>query len=130
MKRFTIAILALFYLSAASGATVHLHYCMGKLVNLELWQSEKKECSNCGMEKNNTGDDCCKDEHHQLKIKADQKTAPQLIEPFSSKAGLPVQLFQGAAPLVSVTLARLPFSHAPPEHSVTDLYLRHCIFRI
>jgi hypothetical protein len=49
------------------GATIHMHFCTDKLVGWSLWYSDKdKKCSDCGMkEKKN---DCCKDEHKQVKL--------------------------------------------------------------
>ena len=36
MKKLLITILALVYLTVSSGATVNLHYCMGKLMSWDL----------------------------------------------------------------------------------------------
>src|SRR5688572_30125687 len=100
MKKLVVTILAFLYLSASVGATVHLHYCMDKLVNVGLWHKEEKQCGKCGMEKsdeNNKG--CCKDEHKQVKLENDHKgtSAYQLTEWISI---LPVSFFE----LLHITL--------------------------
>lgn len=51
MKKFLVAILALLYLTTSTGATVHMHYCMGKLIDWGFTHSKKDSCENCGMSK-------------------------------------------------------------------------------
>ena len=51
MKKFITAILAVLYLGTSSGATIHMHYCMGKLADWGLGHQNSKTCGNCGMEK-------------------------------------------------------------------------------
>ena len=64
MKKFVTAILAVLYLGTSTGATVHMHYCMGKLADWGLGHNKSKTCGNCGMEKSEEKDNgCCKDEH-------------------------------------------------------------------
>ena len=65
------------------GATIHLHYCMGKLTSWGLINHENKNCERCGMVKNATAShsmvakmDCCRDEHKQIKTDKDQKLFP------------------------------------------------------
>ena len=68
MKKFFAAILAILYFATTTGATVHLHYCMDKLVEQSLWHSEKDQCSKCGMDKSLEKKGCCKDEYKQVKV--------------------------------------------------------------
>ena len=83
MKKVLAAILAFVYLSSSMGATIHLHYCMGKLASWGLINHENKNCEGCGMVKNTTAShsmaakmDCCRDEHKQIKTDKDQKLFP------------------------------------------------------
>lgn len=110
------------------GATVHLHYCMEKFVGWSFWHDEKdNECGKCGMTEKKGG--CCKDEHKQIKIEADQQkrcvaeypqfvTAPALVTPFAT------YIFKATA---------LPYynslSNAPP-HIPKRLHLLNCVFLI
>src|SRR5258708_39522872 len=75
MKKFFVFILSLVYLTASTGATVHMHYCMGKLVEWGLQQDPKKKdkCSKCGMKNLANKKGCCKDEQKHIQIEKDQK---------------------------------------------------------
>ena len=80
MKKLLATILAFVYLSTSMGATIHLHYCMGKLASWGLINHESKNCGQCGMIKKTPASqsmtakmDCCRDEHKQIKTDNDQK---------------------------------------------------------
>ena len=126
MKKFIITILALAYFVSSAGATIHLHYCMDKLVNWSLSEKPANNCEKCGMEKDGV---CCKDEHHFIKSSTDQKTAESDIHLFQASAI--------AAPNPFITHSELYFSqkakhttgHAPPNSGV-DIHIRNCVFRI
>lgn len=78
MKRFAAAILAVLYISTSAGATVHLHYCMGKLADWSLGQKESKTCGNCGMKTNEAKEKgCCNDENKFLKTILTRKRQKQ-----------------------------------------------------
>src|SRR5450432_3882623 len=83
MKKVLATILAFVYLSSSMGATIHLHYCMGKLASWGLIDHESKSCAQCGMTKRSPASqcmaakmNCCKDEHKQIKTDKDQKLSP------------------------------------------------------
>ena len=83
MKKVLATILAFVYLSTSMGATIHLHYCMGKLASWGLIDHDSKNCTKCGMVKKTPGShfmaakmDCCRDEHKQIKTDKDQKLFP------------------------------------------------------
>jgi len=52
-----------------------MHYCMGKLAEVQLWHNDNtKKCSKCGNEQGKTcSRDCCKDEHKTVKLEKDQE---------------------------------------------------------
>jgi hypothetical protein len=50
VKKFLVAILSIIYLTTTTGFTLNMHYCMGKLVDLEQ-RANTGKCSNCGMDK-------------------------------------------------------------------------------
>lgn len=132
MKRIVTAILAVFYLSTSMGATIHLHYCMGKLVDWGLWQAPGKTCSKCGMEKSvkTLKDGCCKDENKQLKTEKDQKLTEASFNLIHSISAAPLasQIELPAINISSVTETN-PISHAPPRSQVA-IHLRNCVFLI
>jgi len=83
MKKVLATILAFVYLSTSMGATIHLHYCMGKLASWGLIDHESKNCAQCGMFKKTSSSQCmaakmgcCRDEHKQIKTDKDQKLFP------------------------------------------------------
>lgn len=52
---------------SATGATVHLHYCMGELMSAGFIHKDEDKCSKCGMKKEARKKGCCKDEHKTIK---------------------------------------------------------------
>lgn len=132
MRKLLILIVAFLYLASASGATVHLHYCMGQLVEAGLWHGKQKTCKKCGMEKKaQKAKGCCKDEQKWVKLDEDQKLNKlqlQWLHVVANAAATPVPFFVMAAP--AAALQALPQSHAPPNASLQRLHLRHCVFLI
>ena len=132
MKKFIAAILAVLYLGTSTGATVHMHYCMGKLADWGLGHNKSKTCGNCGMEKSEEKDNgCCKDEHKFVKNDNGQKTTESFVSKFSLQViDLPVECFTSSEILVSSVTEKHPVSHAPPRSSGVAVYIRNCTFLI
>lgn len=137
MKRVLATILAFVYLSTSTGATLHFHYCMGKLVSWGLQDHESKRCELCGMSKQQAPKDsfhkknnCCKDEHAQMKTASDQKTTQ--TEWQFAKSVAEASTLQQLVPcmLVSSPAIRQPVANAPPLHDKVPVFLLHCHFRI
>ncbi|HEY4206556.1 MAG TPA: hypothetical protein VGM31_07085, partial [Puia sp.] len=105
MKKVLVTILAFLYLSTSMGATVHLHYCMGKLVGWGLLDNGGKACLSCGMLKQAAGDGCmvamkgcCHDEQKLIKNEKDQKpgqSSPELVKPVPVVLTLLFSIWQG-----------------------------------
>lgn len=133
MKKFIVSILAIFYLSTSMGATIHLHYCMGKLVDWGLGQTSSSKCSNCGMEKSHNSMDqgCCKDEFKQIKNDKDQKLTDNFAQ-FSKIVNevAPISFLSYSISLPVVSYKDTPNSNAPPRSSTTSLNIINCVFRI
>ncbi len=72
MKKVAIIFLLVIYGFSSIGATVHLHYCMGKFVDWSLTEAKEDKCDKCGM-KGKVKKGCCKDEHKHFKLKTDQQ---------------------------------------------------------
>ncbi len=130
MKKVLVTILAFTYLAVSSGATIHLHYCMGRLVGWDLGEHNKKQCDNCGMEKKeNKG--CCRDEHKTLQIEKDQKVTEAT---FQFIAHTPAVLTVTYADLPPVPVSSMTMgnaaTHAPPAAAGVPVFLRNCNFRI
>lgn len=132
MKRILVTILAIFYISTSTGATIHMHYCMGKLANSSLMHDDDTTCNKCGMkegdEKNNG---CCKDEHKFIKNDKDQKNASLMVFQFN----LFVQeCLTTTIPFVLISMQAVteeyPVSHAPPRTGKTPIYIQKRTFQI
>ncbi len=131
MKKLFVAILAILYMGTSIGATIELHYCMGKLVEWSLRYDDNATCSNCGMEKEpGLTNGCCKDEYKLLKIDKDQKLAFNYIR--LSRAITEIGLM-GCDSSVFPTLAsaaNFTKINAPPPDRYTPLIILNCFFRI
>jgi hypothetical protein len=132
MKKFLVAILAFLYISSSTGATVYMHYCMGRLAGAGLEHHSSKTCDKCGMEKaGQKGKGCCKDEHKFFKTQTDQDasiTICHLQHPVA--IALPVFFFEIPAAPVTNLATENPISHAPPPISSVAVYIRNCVFLI
>lgn len=138
MKKVLLTILAFIYLSTSMGATVHLHYCMGKLASWSLSNHESKQCAFCGMPKPSADkncvivrDNCCKDEQKQVKADQDQKAVQSEFQFF--------KLYPTASEVhhlvlydsrISSLAIEYPKTNAPPHFGKAPVFLFNCNFRI
>lgn len=128
MKKFIVAILAFSYLVTSIGATIHLHYCMDKLVTWTLSGSaEDDKCENCGMKKD---DNCCKDEKKVVKNTTDQKTTESPILNLEVFTALISSFVSYEIDSYSSISSGVNATHAPPIKGNQEIYLRNCVFRI
>lgn len=130
MKKFFASILILLYFASTSGATVYMHYCMGRLVDVTLQQSAKQTCSKCGMVKNpQSNKDCCKDKQQQVKIEKEHQKTETVFQPLVPIAPVTAYTEGPAVSIYSITEEN-PTSNAPPRSSGPALFKRNCVFRI
>ena len=132
MKKFLAVILAVLYISTSTGATLHMHYCMGKLADWSLGHTKTDTCGKCGMEKTENKDNgCCKDEHKFIKSETAQKTTELNLQMVQSLAtALPASYYEISAVTFSSITEESPTSNAPPRSIDTSIYKRNCVFRI
>lgn len=132
MKKVLTLILAILYMSSSTGATFHMHYCVGKLVEVKLWHKDVNKCSKCGNKENKKcGKNCCKDEHKTVKLEKDQKTgenAPRFMQ-FAALA-MPVSYVELPQVYTVSLLEEFPVSKAPPRSSKVHTHILNCTFRI
>src|SRR6188474_3384059 len=107
MKRILVSIFAVFYLASSVGATVHLHYCMDKLIDWSLLKSEGDKCGKCGMDKDGG---CCKDDNKFVKNNVDQKVAESSIQL--------IQIAAGATPTALIYPSEHYFSSLIQEYPI------------
>ena len=132
MKNFLVAIVALVYIGTSTGATLRLHYCMGKLADWGIGIDKSDACSKCGMAKTgiNPGG-CCNDENTIIKIATDQKNAESAFQQMQVIAvAVPVSFLQIPDAACTTITEENPVSNAPPRSSGTAIYIRNCTFLI
>jgi hypothetical protein len=132
MKKFIVCILAILYMGSSTGATVHMHYCMGKLVEQGLWHGKAKKCSKCGAKADSScKKKCCKDEHKLVKLDKDQKTTASAFQllAFTSLV-TPVNFIELPQAQVSSLTQEFPVNNAPPRSCKVQSYILLCTFRI
>lgn len=137
MNRIIAVLIAVCYLCASTGFTLHEHYCMGERVSTSLLeQPDAHKCEQCGMEKGKSRDGCCKDEHKVVKADGDATFSKAFLEhsPLPDAALPPLLAFTiaDAVPFRTATESISGKPHGPPgvlSHS-TPIYLRVRSFRI
>jgi hypothetical protein len=128
MKRFLVTILSILYMASATGAVVHVHYCMGKLIGASfVTHEEAHKCGRCGMEKSAKGNGCCKDDYKIIKA-GDQHLFAKTI--LNNTIEQPVTFI----PLVSFYITQslnwqtadslAAINAPPPEWSACPIYLQ------
>lgn len=129
MKKFLLIILAIVYISSSTGASIHMHYCMGKLTDFGLTKNTSKICSKCGMEE--TGNGCCRHEVKFVKNDSDQKAAEPIFQFIQLISIVPHPFFKEAPSynFPALTLVS-PINHEPPRDSGIAFYIRNCVFLI
>lgn len=129
MRRFLFTIAVIVYGLSSMGWVLDIHYCMGKVEAVHLFEKEKTSCSTCGMSAEES-EGCCHDEDALVMLIQDQKTPVTLHFNFEP----PVI----SLPSIRSLLNELSFtqqidiaytSNAPPEKN-TPLFLRNRVFRI
>lgn len=132
MKKFLVTIVAFLYLASTTGATVHLHFCMGKLVERSFVHTEEDACSKCGMDKSGQSKNgCCKDEQAQVKIENDHFKSTTSFKALQLAEVILPHSFTGFTPVsFSSITEEHPVSKAPPRTGEIAIYKRICVFRI
>ncbi|MGB4397895.1 MAG: hypothetical protein WBJ10_00900 [Daejeonella sp.] len=130
MKKFIVTILAVFYLGVASGATMHFHYCMGTLIDLGLVSEKSKDCSNCGMEAEES-EKCCTKESKQVQVDEAQRLNDNPFQFKTFTEDLSWNRFSFLPEFYPVSLIEeKPLANAPPVKDNTPVFIRNCNFRI
>lgn len=138
MKKVLTTILAFIYLSSSMGATIHLHYCMGKLASWGLIDHESKICAKCGMIKKTPASqsisfktDCCRDEHKQIKTNNDQKLLPSEFFKYNNLSQVIALNEPAVRSLKAFSVAiEFPNTNAPPLFDKLPLFVFYRNFRL
>ena len=133
MKKIIFTLLTFFYLGTSSGFAVHLHYCMGMLVETSLVENTLDDCGNCGMERSLTDDNgCCSEEYQQLKVdnKKDEESFRLNVLKGMDTTLLPAFFELPIFLQLANSAADYPLVNSPPKAAKVPVYLRNCVFRI
>ena len=128
VKKLSIIFLLFIYGITIVGATIHVHYCMNRLISWGIGQSKEAICSTCGMEKMKSSG-CCKDEQKQVKT---EKEHPRALIP--SEVSKSFCIIEEAYPVYNFNYQRevrisQNISKAPPGNS-PPLYILNQVYRI
>ncbi|PWJ58663.1 hypothetical protein CLV98_10328 [Dyadobacter jejuensis] len=133
MKKILAILLVFFYLGTTSGFSLHMHYCMGELIDLGLTKSDFEHCGNCGMEKSHsTKSGCCKEE--SKKIQTDD-ASPGVDAGFNTLLLSPAVLEMKILPPFTLTTVLspqkdYPVGPAPPRSKPIRVYKLNCTYLI
>lgn len=134
-----MTIVALVYLTSSVGATVHLHYCMDRLVALDLSEKNNKnrDCSYCGMAPTSGNQHCgmqsagcCKDELKQVKLEGDQKVAESSFLLLCTHDEITPLVADFSVRRIAALAEKYLVTNAHPRSGNISLFILNCIFRI
>lgn len=128
MKKAVIAILAILYVTVASGVVVNVHYCMGRIASVEYGYDDHDVCGKCGMSGEKKG--CCHTEYKLVKLQDEHRLVQASVSFPELPAIVPVQTSFLQQPLSGVEACLSLSYHSPPDFRLNIVYLRNSVFRI
>ena len=129
MKKTLVAILLIIYTFAASGASVDLHYCMGKLTGWDFDYTSKGDCYNCGMQ-TRPDKGCCDNKQIHSKVDKDQQAAYNNISFANDNFAIVPHYTIADDVFINRNTITHHSIHAPPLINDNPTYLLNCNFRI
>lgn len=128
MKKLLVILLLIVYGTASFGATVHIHYCCGKLKKVDFTPPKENSCKS-GKAHMMGSKPCCDNKQVELKIKSEQDASKVFHASFYVDAIQAVHRnYFVLAPLQNKNL--LPEVFAPPPIASNPLFILNCVFRI
>lgn len=130
MKKCLVTIIAVLYLTVSTGATIHMHYCMGKMVAWGLWRTQDKDaCVTCNMDKKKG---CCEDKKQRVKIESNHNLQSLAFYHFKAIADLPQHNWTALTVIkhVSPIIINFPITNSPPGLNKTAIHISNCVFLI
>ena len=119
------------------GATVHFHYCMGRLVGWDLIAKDSRDCMSCGMAKERATmgcsvgmKNCCHDENKHFQNDRAQKPAQGWMDLNMAPVLLALPVPGWNMPVVFTPVMAHPVANGPPLADRIPIFLRNCTFRI
>lgn len=128
MKKLFILLLASFYLIIASGLTVSLHYCGGKLKKISFF-TVNDEAGCCGTKEKSK--DCCHEKTAFIKVNSNHFSNSNLqIDLCNIKCTDAVVLYQFFELNCKNTKFIVSNYHSPPVLYDNPIYLKHRVLII
>jgi hypothetical protein len=126
MNKTVAFILAFMYLGLTSGLAVNIHYCMGKIADVQLDAYKGTSCE-CDKGKKMP---CCNHQYEVVKVNDEHQQAAAEISIKTPEITL--HTFDNLIALLSLpqTQQEIKAAYAPPLLSPPDIYIQHCVFRI
>lgn len=129
MKKVLATILTLIYFVASTGATVNIHYCMGKPQSMDLGHplSKKEVCHKCGMT-NKKG--CCEEKQQVVKLEK-KYTIPVTGVSATKITSLPTRYCAIEPSGIQLNdIVNYFSSNSPPGRGGIPIFIRNCVFLI
>lgn len=131
MKKFLLGILTIFYFGISTGATLQVHYCMGKVVDFDLVNKNADHCHKCGMKKTSGTKGCCHDEQKVIKLTSDQNSTDAAYQVVHLTSVVIIKHYEE---LPAIRVSSLTESNSISDPHFRDsqqaVYIRNCVFRI
>lgn len=126
MKKLLTLFVILVYGVASAGATLHLHYCCGKLDKISFSAAHNKDCP----KKDGAFKRCCDSKQLEFKIKSDQEPGTKWITVHKDLT----PTVQAAACYLLIPTQKIPvneYATGPPlVVSPVPLFIKNCVYRI
>ena len=130
MKKIIVSILAVLYMSASSGMTIHAHYCMGKIISVNLGDVDDKshKCTNCGMEERKG---CCDEKQTIIKIEKEHNAVQSsfYFSTYVSYVALPAFIEVNTSDVTNINSSLLDASGFSRSQTL-PIFIRNSVFRI
>src|SRR5678816_1901529 len=126
MKKTVALILAVMYLGLTSGLAVNIHYCMGKVSEVQLDNYREKSCK-CDKKSSMP---CCNHQYELVKVNDAHQQAAANISIKTPEIDL--HAFDNLMALLALpqALREANVAHVPPLLTPPDIYIQNCVFRI
>jgi hypothetical protein len=126
MKKLLVTILAIIYLGVSSGVAMTIHYCMGKVSSVDIF-NHSKTCGKCGMK---TTGGCCADEFKIIKLSDSHKLISNDVN-----ISTPVAIINNSKSIFNSNIFSSELNsdfnnHSPPLSQGVSLCILNSIFRI
>lgn len=131
MKKLVTVFIALIYFTFSTGATVHLHYCMGEYISASLFDTNKGVCDNCGMNESGNNNDCCQDVQVKAKISDSHHVSPLYYCPETPSIIVPPSFTISTQVRIYATVPTTFFAQPhPPSGLSHPLFIQYRNIRI